>query len=112
MRPPKPADVHASKQRHLLAQQAREERNAFRQFSYCPSPTHQRRLRTSNVLERVNLELKRRTRVASLFPNEASRLRLISALLGEISEEWITSKIDLKMNPADLPLNSFLTFTE
>ncbi len=66
---------------------------------------HQRRLRTSNALERVNQELKRRTRVASLFPNEASLLRLISALLCEISEEWLTSKIYLNMNPTDLSQN-------
>ena len=49
---------------------------------------HQRRLRTTNALERVNMELKRRTRVARLFPNEASLLRLISALLEEQSQEW------------------------
>jgi len=42
---------------------------------------HQRRMRTSNALERVNQELRRRTRVASLFPNEASLLRLVTALL-------------------------------
>ncbi|MEI6339024.1 MAG: transposase, partial [Verrucomicrobiota bacterium] len=40
----------------------------------------------------VNQELKRRTRVASLFPNEASLLHLISALLSEISEEWWRAK--------------------
>ena len=38
---------------------------------------HQRRMRTSNAMERVNQELKRRTRVAGLFPNEASLLRLV-----------------------------------
>jgi transposase-like protein len=65
--------------------------------------THQCRMRTSNAIERVNQELKRRTRVASLFPNEASLLRLISALLCEISEEWLTGKIYLNMKPADLP---------
>ena len=64
---------------------------------------HQCRMRTSNAIERVNQELKRRTRVASLFPNEASLLRLISALLCEISEEWLTGKIYLNMKPADLP---------
>ncbi len=67
--------------------------------------THQRRLRTSNAIEHVNQELKRRTRVASLFPNEASLLRLISALLCEISEEWLTGKIYLNMNPAKPPQN-------
>ena len=60
-------------------------------------------MRTSNALERVNQELKRRTRVARLFPNEASLLRLITALLTEISEEWETGKTYLNMenqNPA------------
>ena len=59
--------------------------------------THQRRMRTSNALERVNQELRRRTRVASLFPNEASLLRLVSALLAETSQEWETGKIYLNM---------------
>jgi len=58
---------------------------------------HQRRLRTTNPLERLNREIKRRTRVASLFPNDASLLRLASALLIEISEEWENGKIYLKM---------------
>lgn len=49
---------------------------------------HRRRLRTSNLLERINKEIKRRTRVATLFPNEASVLRLVSAVLAEISEDW------------------------
>ena len=66
-----------------------------------PEP-HQKRLRTSNSIERVNQEIKRRTRVASLFPNEASLLRLASALLAEISDEWISGKIYLNMNPSDL----------
>ena len=56
-----------------------------------PQP-HQRLLRTSNSLERVNKEVKRRTRVATLFPNEASCLRLVSAILMEISEDWMTGK--------------------
>jgi putative transposase len=53
-------------------------------------PSHRRRLRTINMLERLNKELKRRTRVAGLFPNEASALRLVSAVAMEISEEWET----------------------
>ena len=44
------------------------------------------------MLERVNRELKRRTRVATLFPNEASLLRLVTAVLMELSEEWETGK--------------------
>ena len=53
---------------------------------------HRRRLRTTNGLERLNKEIKRRTRVATLFPNEASLLRLVSAVLMEISEDWETGK--------------------
>lgn len=53
---------------------------------------HRRKLRTNNCLERLNRELKRRTRVASLFPNEASLLRLATALLMETDEEWQTEK--------------------
>jgi putative transposase len=53
---------------------------------------HRRRVRTTNMVERVNKEIKRRTRVATLFPNEASLLRLASAILMEISEEWETGK--------------------
>ena len=51
-----------------------------------PEP-HRRRLRTTNALERFNRELYRRTRVATLFPNETSLLRLASAMAAEISEE-------------------------
>jgi transposase-like protein len=43
------------------------------------------------------MELKRRTRVASVFPNETSLLRLVSALLAETSDEWETGKIYLNM---------------
>jgi len=59
--------------------------------------SHRKRMRTSNPLERVNMELKRRTRVAGIFPNEASLLRLVSARLMEISEDWETGKIYLNM---------------
>lgn len=59
---------------------------------------HRKRLRTSNVLERVNKEIKRRTRVATLFPNEASCLRLVTAVIMEISDEWETGRIYLKMD--------------
>jgi LysR family transcriptional activator of nhaA len=58
---------------------------------------HRRKLRTTNTLERVNQEMKRRTRVATLFPNEASLLRLVSAVLIEISGEWETGRTYLTM---------------
>jgi transposase-like protein len=52
-----------------------------------------RKLRTVNGLELVNREIKRRTRVAPIFPNSASCLRLVSALLIEIHEEWLQMKM-------------------
>lgn len=55
-------------------------------------PSHRRRLRTTNLLERLNEEIRRRTRVARLFPNEASCLRLVSAILMEIAEDWQTAE--------------------
>jgi len=58
---------------------------------------HRRRLRTSNMVERLNKELKRRTRVATLFPNESSCLRLVSAVAMEISDEWETGRVYLTM---------------
>jgi len=59
--------------------------------------SHQKRMRTSNSIERLNKEIKRRTRVATLFPNEASLLRLVSAILAEISDDWETGKVYLNM---------------
>lgn len=61
-------------------------------------PAHRVRLRTTNALERFNQELKRRTRVARIFPNRASLLRLVSALAMEQSEEWETGRRYLDMD--------------
>ena len=62
-------------------------------FSVFRLPENQRKkLRSTNMVERLNREIKRRTRVATLFPNEASLLRLVSAILSETSEEWETGK--------------------
>jgi len=58
---------------------------------------HRRRLRTTNMLEVVNREIKRRTRLARLFPNEEALIRLVSAILMEISEEWETGRAYLDM---------------
>ena len=51
-----------------------------------------RLLRTSNGVERLHREIRRRARVVSIFPNPASCLRLVSAVLAEISEEWLTGR--------------------
>ncbi len=49
------------------------------------------------MLERLNKELLRRTRVATLFPNTESCLRLVTAVAMEISDEWQAGKIYLTM---------------
>ena len=62
---------------------------------------HRRRIRTSNMLERLSQEIRRRTRVVRLFPNEASCLRLVTAILMETSENWQTGKIYLSIEPTE-----------
>lgn len=53
---------------------------------------HHRRIRTTNGVERLHHEVRRRARVVSIFPNQASYLRIVSAVLNEISEEWSTGR--------------------
>jgi transposase-like protein len=60
---------------------------------------HRKKIRTSNGMERLNKEVKRRTRVAVLFPNKESALRLVTGVVIEIHEEWVTGKQYLDMNP-------------
>jgi len=60
--------------------------------------SHRKRMRTTNMLERLHEEINRRTRVARLFPNEASLLRLVSAIEMEISEDWIAGKRYVTIN--------------
>ena len=54
--------------------------------------SYRRLLRTTNGVERLHREVRRRARVVSIFPNPASCLRLVSAVLAEISEEWLTGR--------------------
>ena len=61
-----------------------------------PEP-HRRLLRTVNSLENLNKQIRRRTSVAGLFPNERSLLRLVSAVLAETSKEWETGRVYLAM---------------
>ena len=63
---------------------------------YALPEAHRKRMRTTNMLERQNQELKRRTRVIRVFPHEQSCLRLIAALLMETNQEWM-GRIYLRM---------------
>jgi transposase-like protein len=72
---------------------------------------HRQRLRTTNGLERYHREVNRRTNVVSIFPNPASCLRLVSALAMEQSEEWLTGRRYLNMEPLEvdpIPVQEFV----
>ena len=52
--------------------------------------SHWRRIRTTNMMERTNKEIKRRSRVVGAFPSQESVLRLVVSILIDINEDWIT----------------------
>jgi putative transposase len=58
---------------------------------------HHKHLKSTNMLERLNEEIKRRTHVVRIFPNEASCLRLVRALAVEMHENWIEATRYLNM---------------
>ena len=86
---------------------------------YALPEVHRKRMRTTNMLERFNEEIKRRTRVVRIFPNEQSCIRLVSALAMEENENWMERKylnMETEENlqclaggnaliPASLPIN-------
>jgi transposase-like protein len=55
-------------------------------------PEHWRRIRTTNLLERVHKEIKRRYRSIGAFPNDSSLLRIAGSILMDINEEWVTGR--------------------
>src|SRR5690606_19163263 len=59
---------------------------------------YRRRLRTTNAVERLIEEIRRRQRVIRIFPNRESAIRLIGALLMEIDDKWISGKKYLDMS--------------
>jgi putative transposase len=74
------------------------ENNIEETFTFYRLPKeHHKHLKSTNVLERLNQELKRRTQVIRIFPNEASALRLLRALAVEIHEGWLESPRYLNM---------------
>ena len=75
------------------------DRFRFSLWNYRAFPRdHWRRIRTTNGLERINKELKRRTRVVGAFPSENSFMRLGVSVLIDINEEWLTAKKYLSMD--------------
>ncbi len=58
-------------------------------YLHYPQP-HRVRISSTNPLERLNLEIRRRTRVVGIFPNVAACLRLIGMLLVEKNDDWLT----------------------
>ena len=74
------------------------EENIEETFTFYRWPAaHHKHLKSTNMLERLNQELKRRTHVIRIFPNEESCLRLVRALAVEIHEDWIEQHRYLNM---------------
>ncbi|SHN89355.1 Mobile element protein [bacterium endosymbiont of Bathymodiolus sp. 5 South] len=59
---------------------------------------NRKRLRASNMIERLNQSVKQRTKVAKIFANEDSCLRLVTAVVMEVSEQWQSSKAYLSLD--------------
>ena len=88
------ADALRDKQPKLVAW---AEENLPEGFTVFDLPeANRRKLRTSNACETLNSQIKRRTRVVGLFPNEESLERLVTAVLVEISDAWESGKSYLK----------------
>jgi len=79
------------------------ERYIYDLYNYQSFPEkHWRKIKTTNILGKVNKELKRRSRVVGAFPNERSLIRLAVAILININEEWLTGRRYLDMEENSL----------
>lgn len=74
-------------------------------------PEFWKKIRTTNLLERVHKELKRRSRKIGAFPNDASLLRLAGSILIDINEEWITGNRYLSVKSEMISLDTVAEFT-
>jgi putative transposase len=82
---------------HLAAKLEEEIEDCFACYAF--PAAHRPRIRTTNGVERLNQELKRRTRVVRIFPDRTAVLRLVTALALEQSEEWVSGRRYLDMDP-------------
>lgn len=71
-----------------LLEEAEADALAYLDFPYA----HHRRLRTNNVQERANRELKRRARVVQVFPSRKSLIRMLGAVFSEMDEDWASRR--------------------
>lgn len=75
------------------------DRFRFDLWNYKAYPkAHWKRIRTTNVIERINKELKRRSRPVGAFPSDQSLMRLAGCIMININEEWVTGKKYLTMD--------------
>jgi putative transposase len=93
-------DRHREKQPRLALWMEENIPEGFAVFSL-PEPMR-RRLRTTNMAENLNRQIRRRTRTASLFPNVDSLLRLVTAVVSEISDEWEAGDVYLNVKGMNL----------
>ena len=71
-----------------LLEDAEADALAYLDFPYA----HHRRIRTNNVQERANRELKRRSRVVQVFPSRKSLIRMLGAVFSEMDEDWASRR--------------------
>ena len=76
--------VHVHRSMTAIFEDAAEDVLAYMAFP----AEHWRQIHSTNPLERLNKEIRRRTRVVGIFPSRASLLRLVSAVLAEQDDEW------------------------
>jgi transposase-like protein len=74
-------------------------------------PEHWKKIRTTNLLERVHKEIKRRTKKIGAFPNDASLLRLAVSILIDINEDWVTGNRYLSVKSEMISLDTGAEFT-
>ena len=92
LEPHPPLDVDSYAKRFPKAVQCLEEGLEDSLAFYAFPMLDVRKISSSNMIERLNREIRRRTRVVGIFPNESSYVRLVTAYLMEYAEDWSVSR--------------------